>query len=360
MCVNVPAVSLAILSKKIPAVTARFIFVCGALLLASVAFGDGAYQRAKDGKTIVWNNSPKPGDTAAWSGGRDSDGYATGFGTLTWYTPRQQIGTESDKPTAAKPIVYGRYFGHMVRGKFDGPVNLHSKGKTSHAIFVDGRLTSGWAAGPAPSRRVGQQRAPRAKQEAAAGPASAKVSGVAGPEPPAERPPTAARRTAKAAVQKRDEAARREAETESPPTVEPSPIVNRSPNDTDSKASTKEEPKGKIDDALRSLVGPPSSLRTNPGTDASPAGAKQEAAPSPGVNARLTRQEVIDLADAEARRHGYDPADYQRPEPQYNAADNTWSLFYDQKPFDEMVEMGKHFSVMVDDKTKSTVFVAGR
>ncbi len=40
----------------------------------------------------------------------------------------------------------------MVRGKFDGSVNVHSNGKTQHAIFVDGKRTSRWARGPAPSR----------------------------------------------------------------------------------------------------------------------------------------------------------------------------------------------------------------
>jgi hypothetical protein len=250
--------------------------------------------------------------------------------------------------------VYGRYFGHMVRGKFDGPVNVHSKGKTAHAIFVDGRRTSDWAVGPAPSRRVAQQRAGSAKRETAAEPASTEGYAAAGPEPPAERPPAGPSRTVKAAVQKRAKAALREAETEAPPTVEPSPIVNRSPNETVSNAPTKGEPKVEIDDALRSLVGPPSSLRTNSAADASPAGAKGEAVPSPGVNARLTRQEAIGLADAEARKRGYDPDDYERPKLQYNAADNTWSLFYDQKPADGIVEIEKHFSVTVDDKTKKT------
>ena len=28
----------------------------------------GEYQRTKDGKTLVWNDDPKPGDVAAWSG----------------------------------------------------------------------------------------------------------------------------------------------------------------------------------------------------------------------------------------------------------------------------------------------------
>src|SRR5438067_12160763 len=55
------------------------------LILAKGALADGAYQRTDDRKkTFVWNNDPKPDDTATWSGGRDAEGYATGPGTLQW------------------------------------------------------------------------------------------------------------------------------------------------------------------------------------------------------------------------------------------------------------------------------------
>src|SRR4029077_7488928 len=75
---------------KLSAVGGRFFFVCRALLVfANVALGDGTYQRTKDGKTLVWNNHPQAGDEAKWSGDRDREGYASGFGTLTWYTARE-------------------------------------------------------------------------------------------------------------------------------------------------------------------------------------------------------------------------------------------------------------------------------
>ncbi len=80
----------------------------------------------------------------------------------------------------------------------------------------------------------------------------------------------------------------------------------------------------------------------------------------PFANARLTKEEVVDLADTAARSRGYDLAEYQRPEPQYDPADQAWSLLYDQKPVDGTAEIGKHFSVAVSDKTKRTVLVAGR
>ncbi len=140
----------------------RFLFVCGALLVfANVAFGDGTYQHTKDGKALVWNNHPKAGDEAKWSGDRDREGYASGFGTLTWYIARES------ETGSAKPALYARYWGNMVRGKFNGPVNSHSKRKTDHAIFADGVQTTRWAAGPAPSQIVAEpaKRFPGAKPQ---------------------------------------------------------------------------------------------------------------------------------------------------------------------------------------------------
>src|SRR5439155_11516454 len=77
----------------------RSIMFCGGLLLlASTSFAQGEYQQAKDGKTLIWNGTPKPSETATWDGDRDKENYATGFGALTWYT--------------AKGTVYGLYYGN--------------------------------------------------------------------------------------------------------------------------------------------------------------------------------------------------------------------------------------------------------
>jgi len=306
---------------------------------------------------MVWNSDPKPGYVAAWSGDRDRDGYANGFGTVTWYTERQQAVTGASKST-----VYARYFGNMVQGKFDGEVNAHSKGKTAHAVFVDGRRNSHWAAGPAPSRRVAGQRIESAKRER-----------VTEPEAPAAGPPTHL-----AATRKDDARTRRKAGTEPPPPAAgpsvrpryrtsrsdqrtgPTVDVNRPPDRVVPKPATNKKPKVE-DDSLRLLVGPPSSLRKGPIDTGPSVSAKTEAASSPGANVRLTREEVIDLADAEARTRGYNPAEYQRAEPQYNAADDTWLLLYDQKPAaNGMAETGKPFGVTVHDKTKGAVFVPRR
>src|ERR1041385_7227336 len=73
----------------------------------------------------------------AWAGNRDKQGYATGFGTLTWYT--------------AQGAEYATYYGNMVNGKFEGPVNAHVGRQTAHAYFVDGNRETAWARGRAPA-----------------------------------------------------------------------------------------------------------------------------------------------------------------------------------------------------------------
>jgi hypothetical protein len=451
----------------------RLFCICSFLLpmFAGVAFGEGTYQRTKDGKTIVWNNDPKSGDTAAWFGDRDAEGYATKVGTLTWYT--------------SNGAVYARYFGNVVRGKFDGMVNVHFKGRTDHAIFVDGRQTTRWAAGRAPSFRVAQQptkpakpertaeapaegprvqksevgsrklehaaqqpalresrtgsiedtrakklpeqQAPPAKPAATAEPASASASAVAKPEGPAEGPPTVrgtenVQRPTSNSESLREQAAQQpalsesrtgpmeepasamaepEAPAEGPRVVQAESAFATSANretragegssspaeqlrsssragsptlssegfpeqatplpmeDTPSLViqpskepvptpSTSKKSEAEVKDSLQSLR-PPSSLLAIPQTAASP-----EASP------RLTKQEVINIANAKARTHGYNRTDYRRAEPQYNAAYKVWSVSYEQRTADGMEEAGEHFSVIVDDKTKGTVFMLRR
>src|SRR2546430_9968132 len=117
----------------------RLILFCGGLLVfAGAAFGQGEYQQTRDNKTMVWNGTPKSGETSSWAGSRDKDNYAAGFGDLTWYT--------------ANGKVYALYYGNMVHGKFEGAVNVHTNGRTAHAYFVDGGRVTAWARGPAPSK----------------------------------------------------------------------------------------------------------------------------------------------------------------------------------------------------------------
>lgn len=130
---------------------ARCLFVCGALLLlANGAAGDGMYQRTRDGRSLVWCNDPNRGDEPKWSGDRDSNGYASGYGTLTWYRIPRAIVTGSNIPSKVRANVLNRYVGKMVHGKLDGPVTkVDATGKVFHATFVNGIKAANPVAGRA-------------------------------------------------------------------------------------------------------------------------------------------------------------------------------------------------------------------
>lgn len=299
---------------------ARFLFVFSALLLlcANGAFAGGTYQRTKDGKTLVWNISPRPGEAATWSGHRDTDGYATGNGTLTWSTVKGVIVTGSHIPSP-RPTVTDRYSGKMVRGKLDGPVvNVNAHGKKFHATFVDGNKASDWAVGPAPRpSRTG------------------------------------------IADQRHNEPVRKEAVVEAPAEgPKPTPVPAPQAEQHSSKPAARETSSMDIDDSLRALIGSSPPLRREAVAGASPQASIPQKASSPPARPRLTATEVIELADAEARTQGYDLGTYQRPQAQYATTDNTWSVSYDQS--NDAGEAGKPFSVKVEDKTKKTSIVAGR
>src|SRR5437868_12229554 len=135
----------------------RSLFVCSALLLfASVAYGAGSYQRTRDGKTLVWNDSPKRGEEAMWSGKRDKIGFATGSGTLTRYKVEPTIVTGSNIPNARRrhAVVISRYSGEMVQGKLEGVVTyVDANGKRLPATFVNGSRAGESAAAQSPSPR---------------------------------------------------------------------------------------------------------------------------------------------------------------------------------------------------------------
>ncbi len=330
---------------------ARWLFLCSALMLlfanGSCASDAGAYQRAKDGKTLVWKNHPTPEDAAAWSGERDTGGYATGYGTLIWSITQRPTVTGSNISTA-KYTVIGRYSGNMVHGKWDGPVTADVKGKKFHATFADGKKASRWTAGRAPGSSV-----PRDES-------------VSPPRPD---------RTDIAANQQRNESVERDAVVEAP-AEGPAPVPEHPPLQSDgakrqadqhvSAPAVSEAPRPAVDDSLRSLMSPPSLLRNNPGTEPSPQASASipstSTSPSPPARSRLTAAEVIELADAEARTQGYNLGEYQHPHAHYTAADDTWLVSYDQKSVDSnaMGEMNKNFSVSVEDETKKTSIVPER
>jgi hypothetical protein len=208
-----------ILEKKEP-VTARSLLVWSTLLLfANGAYG-GVYQRTKDGKTLVWNNYPRQGDAASWSGDRDMNGYATGYGTLTWFRIEPTIETRSNIPFGRRRFfVLSRYSGNMVQGKLNGPVvNIDANGKTFRGKFSMGRKTGDWPGSPAPAseRRANERARPgEVVEQPAEGPSPApdqrsnkRVGGDAIVETPTQRsdsfqsptPPALLRRPAEAAT----------------------------------------------------------------------------------------------------------------------------------------------------------------
>jgi hypothetical protein len=89
-----------------------------ALLITGTAFA-GRYQRTEDNKTRVWNENPKPGDLVTWSGARDAKGYATGYGTVTWFIPQNEVETGSHIARQRHYTVSRSESGMMVHGKFE-------------------------------------------------------------------------------------------------------------------------------------------------------------------------------------------------------------------------------------------------
>jgi ketosteroid isomerase-like protein len=119
----------------------RSLFVCSAFLVfTSVAYATGSYQPTRDGKTLVWNDSPKRGEEATWSGRRDKNGFAAGSGILTWYQVEPTIVTGSNiRDTRRNAVVISRRLGKMVDGKFEGAVTyLDVNGKRMQASSVNG------------------------------------------------------------------------------------------------------------------------------------------------------------------------------------------------------------------------------
>jgi hypothetical protein len=301
---------------------ARWLFVYSALLVlfANGAFADeGTYERTKDGKTLVWNSYPLEGETVEWTGDRDKEGYASGYGTVTWYK-LVRSGYTFDK--GKHRALSGRYSGKMVRGKLEGSVVKESRGslirfspgtKTTLATFVNGDRTTDWRVGTAPN------------------PNSTITTSVTENPSPATIAPD----------QKHD-------------------VPALGPAKPKVSALAKEATK-KTDDSVQSVAAPPPSLHTNPPAEESP----QESAPpdafsSAPTAATLTAPDAIQFADAEARANGYDLRKYQNPRANYVADGDVWSVSYDEKHIDGRTSNDKRFNVIVEDKTRKTTLTKGR
>jgi ketosteroid isomerase-like protein len=192
----------------------RSLLVCSALLLcASVAYGAGSYQRTRDGRTVVWNDSPKRGEEATWSGKRDKNGFAVGPGTLTWYQVEPTIITGSLIPdTRRYAVVVNRYSGRMVHGKLKGAgTYVDANGKRLQATFVNGRPMNRpphnrrspreeatRAPTPAVTATPAAEQAPTPTPEQTATPTPERTSALAPPTPtpaPEQSPSPAAQQT---------------------------------------------------------------------------------------------------------------------------------------------------------------------
>jgi hypothetical protein len=204
------------------------IFIAALFSLTHVAFADGTYQKTRDGKTLVWNNNPEPGDQATWSGKRDENGYASGQGTLTWYRTQKKIVTGSNV-ALSKYLPVASYTGEMARGKLNGAVAaVDANGKKFHGTYADGRRKK-WLAGAAKETAPNEPMSRRGELVEAPG------------EGPDETKP-----------------------------AEAAPVQSSAP-----KSSPVAKP-AEFDDSLRSLVGPPASLR-----DDTHAGARSTSSSSP-------------------------------------------------------------------------------
>jgi ketosteroid isomerase-like protein len=208
--------------------------LCFILTVVVASAAQAKYDRALDGKTKVWHNSPQRRVQASWSGERDDRGYATGRGTLTWFRAERTWLTGSLLPSI-KYVEVSEYKGRMVEGKLEGAVvSVDSRGNTYHAKFADGRKTTDWLAGPI------------------AGSGQKPEQNVAKPEiveAPAEAPPPAP---------KLDQHIAQKPAAPAPPP--PKEVVINPPAETASPSA----------DSLQSLTMPPSSLRVAALTEPSP------------------------------------------------------------------------------------------
>jgi hypothetical protein len=286
--------------------------LAGALLLcASGVYGDGGYQNTIGRRGLVWRDDVNAENAATWSGQRDEDGYATGYGTLTWYRLDQRIVTGSYLPITRKTLI-SQISGTMVQGKLMETQDASEvRGKTAKTKSTDDRK-DGATSSPV---RPGDEPEPR-------------DTAVEQSEQADHLKPNAEGIRERAA-----QGSRVETPAEAPSAEQPNDSAGgqRGPGTA-----------GQTNSDLQSLTGPPSSLRT-------------ELAAHP----RLSKAEVIRLADEQARAGGYNVADYQGRLVKYNTNDETWSVFYNQKPADGAAKTGKHFAVTVEDKTDKTSIMPG-
>jgi len=76
---------------------------------------------------------------------------------------------------------------------------------------------------------------------------------------------------------------------------------------------------------------------------------------------RMSQAEVIRVADAAARRAGYNLSEYSRSAPSLDRELKMWIITYDKHPDKNgMTEVGAHFFINVDDGTGKAGHQPGR
>ena len=294
------------------------------MLASGPLFGAGEYQKARDGNTKIWNWTPKAGEPASWSGTQDKENYANGFGDLTWHSPDGKV--------------FGLFYGNMIRGKFEGAVNLHTGSRVSHAYFVNGERVTEWARGAAKSKMNAPEQAIVERRRAETEKPAAKNEDVEQPEP------------ATTPVPKKEKNKTAKIPTSSP--VEPAshgPVSYH--KEAAESVSTPPAHESPADISVDALAGPPSSLRANSIRESSVR--KQDGeTESPRHAGPLTESEAISVADNEARLQGFQIDNYERPNVDHSQVRGRWTLFYSLKKAESGSESPASFSVTVEDKTR--------
>ena len=303
------------------------------MLATGPLFGAGEYQKAGDGRTMIWNWTPKAGEPASWSGTRDKENYANGFGDLTWHSPDGKV--------------FGLFYGNMVHGKFEGGVNLHTGGRVSHAYFVNGERVTEWARGAARSKMNAPEQAIVERRKSEMENLAAKNGNVEQSEP------------ATTPVSKKEKAKMAKTQQASTP-VEPA--SHRADSDTritdsvltptagasESQGEVKESP---ADVSVDALAGPPSALRANSIRESSLRKPENGTESTPRHDGPLTESEAINAADREARLQGFEIDSYERPKVDHSHVKGRWTLFYSPKNSESASESPASFTVTVEDKT---------
>jgi hypothetical protein len=132
----------------------------------------------------------------------------------------------------------------------------------------------------------------------------------------------------------------------------PNPKSTTDESSQELNRSTAQPSDSHMDNSIRALTGPPSSLHTNPAT---PGTTPETSLPTTDASTssiaatpKLNAVQAMDIADIEARTRGFDLGEYQLPKAEYDAAHDTWSVSYINR---DSEKKAKHLSVIVQDKT---------